>query len=211
MSSNKTRKQLMAVVMTLAWAVALDIGAATAKEAARTGKEVVDAVCGNCHVSGKDGSPKIGDKQAWSRRAEGGLGSLTQHALKGIRKMPAHGGNQDISDFEIQRAITHMVNLSGGNWTEPTNKKAKTADRSGKDIVNMQCIKCHKAGTNGAPKLGDREAWIPRAVNGMDALVRSSINGHGGMPARGGMANLTDTEMREAVIYMFDQSIKGPH
>jgi cytochrome c5 len=211
MSSNKTRKQLMAVVMTLTWALTLNIGAATAKAAERTGKEVVDAVCGNCHTSGKDGSPKIGDKQAWSRRAENGLGALTQHALKGIRKMPAHGGNQDVSDFEIQRAITHMVNQSGGNWTEPTNKKTKTADRSGKDIVNMQCIKCHKAGTNGAPKLGDRDAWIPRAVNGMDALVRSSINGHGGMPARGGMANLTDAEMREAVIYMFDQSIKGPH
>ncbi|MBI5921254.1 MAG: cytochrome c5 family protein [Betaproteobacteria bacterium] len=211
MSSNKTRKQLMAVVMALIWALVLDIGTALAKEAERSGKDVVDAVCGNCHNSGKDGAPKIGNKQAWSQRTANGLGALTQHALKGIRKMPAHGGNPDVSDFEIQRAITHMVNLSGGNWTEPTNKKAKTADRSGKDIVNMQCIKCHKTGVNGAPKLGDRDAWIPRAVNGMDALVRSAINGHGGMPARGGMANLTDTEMREAVIYMFDQSIKGPH
>jgi len=211
MSSNKTRKQLMAVVMALIWALVLDIGTASAKEAERSGKDVVDAVCGNCHNSGKDGAPKIGNKQAWSQRTANGLGALTQHALKGIRKMPAHGGNPDVSDFEIQRAITHMVNLSGGNWTEPTNKKAKTADRSGKDIVNMQCIKCHKTGVNGAPKLGDRDAWIPRAVNGMDALVRSAINGHGGMPARGGMANLTDTEMREAVIYMFDQSIKGPH
>lgn len=201
----------MATVVALSWALALNFGTASAKEADRSGKDVVDAVCGHCHNSGKDGAPKIGDKQAWSRRAEAGLGALTQHALKGIRKMPAHGGNQDLSDFEIQRAITHMVNLSGGSWTEPTNKKAKTADRSGKDIVNMQCIKCHKAGTNGAPKLGDRDAWIPRAVNGMDALVRSAINGHGGMPARGGMASLTDSEMREAVIYMFDQSIKGPH
>ena len=211
MISNTTRKQLMATAMTLICTLSLNAEAASAKGRERTGMEVVEAVCGNCHKTGANGAPKIGDKQAWSRRAENGLAALTQHALKGIRKMPAHGGNQDVSDFEIQRAITHMVNQSGGNWTEPTNKKTKTADRSGKDIVNMQCIKCHKAGTNGAPKLGDRDAWIPRAVNGMDALVRSSINGHGGMPARGGMANLTDAEMREAVIYMFDQSIKGPH
>lgn len=199
----------MATVLAMTCALGLGASAASAKSGERTGAEVVDSVCGNCHKTGANGAPKIGDKQAWSQRASHGLEALTQNALKGIRKMPAHGGNMEISDFEIQLAITHMVNLSGGNWIEPTNKKAKTAERAGKDIVQMQCVKCHKAGVNGAPKIGDRNAWIPRAVNGMDALVRSAINGHGGMPARGGMANLTDAEMRDAVIYMFDQSIKA--
>lgn len=209
MISNKTRKQLVATAMALTCMLALHAGTASAKDGERTGMEVVEAVCGNCHKSGANGAPKIGDKQAWSQRSANGLGALTQHALKGIRKMPAHGGNPDASDFEIQRAITTMVNLSGGNWIEPTNKKAKTAARAGKDIVPAQCVKCHKTGVNGAPRIGDRAAWIPRAVNGMDALVRSAINGHGGMPARGGMASLTDAEMRDAVIYMFDQSIKA--
>jgi cytochrome c5 len=36
-------------------------------------------------------------------------------------------------------------------------------------------------------------------------VVRSAINGHGGMPARGGMASLTDAEMRNAVIYMMNK------
>lgn len=208
MNSNTTLKQLM--IAALACTLTIGVAAASAKGGERTGAEVVDAVCGNCHKTGADGAPKIGDKQAWSKRTAGGLGALTQHALKGIRKMPAHGGNPDVSDFEIQRAITHMVNLSGGDWIEPTNKKGKTAERAGKDIVQAQCVKCHKTGVNGAPRIGDRAAWIPRAVTGMDALVRSAINGHGGMPARGGVASLTDAEMREAVIYMFDQSIKAP-
>ena len=78
---------------------------------------------------------------------------------------------------------------------------------SGKKIVEMQCIKCHGTGEYGSPKIGDRAAWIPRMKYGVDALVLSAIRGHGGMPARGGMAALTDPEVREAVIYMFSQGI----
>lgn len=204
MNSNRIVIQLIAIAAT----TALTLTAAWAKSGDRSGKEVVDAVCSNCHQSGANGAPRIGDKQAWSQRTSRGIDALTKNALKGIRKMPAHGGNPDVSDFEIQRAITHMINLSGGNWIEPTNKTGKTAARAGKDIVQAQCVKCHKEGKNGAPKIGDRDAWIPRASTGVDALVRSAINGHGGMPARGGMANLTDAEMRSAIIYMFDQSVK---
>ena len=171
----------------------------------RSGKDVVDSVCANCHAKGTDGAPKIGDKQAWSQRAAQGIDSLTQHALKGIRKMPAHGGNAKLNDFEIQRAITYMVNQSGGNWVEPTDKRTKVADRSGKAIVEAHCVKCHKTGVNGAPKIGDRAAWIPRGANGFDALVRSAINGHGGMPPRGGAAAYTDAELREAVVYMYNE------
>lgn len=209
MISNKTRNRLMATAMALTCTLALNAGMASAKGGERTGTEVVEAVCGNCHKTGANGAPKIGDKQAWSKRMSRGIDALTQSALKGIRKMPAHGGNPDVSDFEIQRAITTMVNLSGGNWIEPTNKKDRNADRSGKEIVELRCVKCHKTGKNGAPRIGDRAAWIPRAANGMDALVRSAIHGHGGMPPRSGMADITDTEMREAVIYLFDQSIKA--
>ena len=171
----------------------------------RSGKEVVEAVCANCHAKGTDGAPRIGDKQAWLPREARGIDSLTQSALKGIRKMPAHGGNPKVSDFEIQRAITYMVNQSGGNWVEPTDKKSKVADRTGKAIVEAHCVKCHKNGTNGAPKIGDRSAWIPRAANGFDALVRSAINGHGGMPPRGGAAAYTDLELRDAIVYMYNE------
>lgn len=209
MRSNKVLMPMIKTAVALTLTLALTHTSAWARSGDRSGMEVVDAVCSKCHKSGADGAPKIGDQQAWSKRTSRGIDALTQTALKGIRKMPAHGGNPGVSDYEIQRAITAMVNLSGGNWIEPTNKTGKTADRLGKDIVQTQCVKCHKTGTNGAPRIGDRAAWIPRAVNGMDALVRSAINGHGGMPARGGMASLTDAEMRDAIVYMFDQSIKA--
>ena len=179
---------------------------ARAQGGERSGEEVVDAVCSACHATGgANGAPKIGDKHAWNKLASRGLSSLTQSALKGIRKMPAHGGNPAVSDLEIGRAITYMVNQSGGHWTEPINKKSPPADRRGEQIVRSQCVKCHQNGDGGAPKIGDRAAWIPRAAQGLDAVVRSAIKGHGGMPARGGMADLTDAEMRKAIIYMLNQ------
>jgi hypothetical protein len=56
----------------------------------------------------------------------------------------------------------------------------------------------------GAPRIGDRAAWTPRLTQGLDYLVHSAIKGHGGMPARGGMADATDVEIRSAIVYMFN-------
>jgi len=199
----KTPLHLIAL---LALAAAALPSAARAQSTSLSGKEVVDAICAQCHASGAKGAPKIGDKQAWSKRASRGLSSLTDNALKGIRQMPAHGGNNSLSDMEIKRAVAYMVNQSGGKWREPVDKSAPPAPRTGAQIVKAQCIKCHESGKGGAPKIGDRDAWIPRLKNGLDNTVRSAINGHGGMPARGGLADLTDAEMRSAVIYLF----RGP-
>ena len=182
---------------------------ANAQHVDRTGKEVVDAQCIACHGSGAAGAPKIGDNRAWAKRAKQGLTGLTKNALAGIRKMPPHGGNPDLSDTEIERAITYMVNESGGHWAEPVSRTSKTPERSGAEVVRTQCMKCHETGVGGAPKIGDRDAWTPRVKQGFDGVVRSAIQGHGGMPPRGGMANLTDSEIRAAVIYMFNPPAAG--
>jgi len=200
----RARKLMIPAAMLALWTqfAAVDAGAQGSE---RSGKDVVEAVCAACHGTGVNGAPKIGDKPAWSKLASRGLSSLTQSALKGVRKMPAHGGSAAVSDLEISRAITHMVNQSGGHWAEPISKKSPPAARSGEQIVKTQCGKCHQTGEGGAPKIGDRAAWIPRAAPGLDAVVRSAIKGHGGMPARGGMPDLTDAELRKATIYMLNQ------
>ena len=87
---------------------------------------------------------------------------------------------------------------------------AEPKERSGGEVVAMRCVQCHGTGVAGAPKIGDRAAWIDRASKGIDTLVRSAIKGHGQMPARGGMADLTDPEMRAAVSHMIEVSLKPP-
>lgn len=188
----------------------LAFGASLAFGAERTGQQVVAETCGNCHATGEKGAPKLGDKNAWAKRASQGLSELTQHALKGIREMPPHGGAAGLSDFEIQKAITYMVNLSGGKWIEPTNKAVPPVARTGEQVVKARCFECHQAGLNGAPKIGDRDAWTARVKRGLDVVVNSAIHGHGAMPARGGLPDLTDAELRGAVIYMFTQSTAAP-
>lgn len=174
-----------------------------AQTSERSGKQVVDTVCAKCHVKGEAGAPKIGDKQAWRERAQQGLGGLTEHAITGLRKMPAHGGQKDLSDLELGRAITFMVNQSGGKWIEPTSASELAAVRTGKQVVDLQCSKCHATGERGAPKIGDRDAWIPILKQGVDNAVNIAIHGHGGMKPRGERADLKDEELRNAILYMF--------
>jgi cytochrome c5 len=201
------RRALMLCVATAVAAWAGSAGAAQPAE--RSGKQVYDQVCSHCHGSGVNGAPKIGDRKAWGPRSEQGLNSLTQHAIEGIRNMPPHGGNFKLTDIEIERGITYMVNRSGGHWVEPTSRTMPVANRTGEEIVKARCVECHGSGKMGAPRIGDKDAWIPRLKPGFDSLVRSAINGHGAMPPRGGLANLTDAELRSAISYMVDQSLRA--
>ncbi len=199
-------KQLIAV---LGFSLAASVTAqtASAQSGERGGKEVVEAVCSSCHSTGVNSAPKIGDKKAWAKLESRGLTGLTEIALKGIRKMPAHGGNLALGDTDIERAITYMVNQSGGHWIEPTSKATPALERSGMRIVQAQCTKCHQTGVDGAPKIGDQAAWIPHLKQGLETAVFSAINGHGPMPARGGMADLTDSETRAAIVFMVNQGV----
>lgn len=129
---------------------------------------------------------------------------LTRHALDGIRQMPAHGGQAQLSDLEIARAITYMVNKSGGDWVAPASTDALATDKPGREIVEAYCGECHGSGEGGAPRIGDKEAWIPRLQHGIPYAVHAAVTGHGGMPPRGGAADLTDREIRNAIIYMFN-------
>lgn len=175
--------------------------------AERSGKEVVESTCAACHTSGKDGAPKIGDQAEWSKRASKGLDKLTANAITGVRNMPAHGGQAKLSDVEMSRAVAFMV--SGGKAADTNKAYSSPQTRSGAQIVQDRCQSCHAEGKNKAPKLGDMDAWKPRLKNGVDPLVKSAINGHNNMPARGGMADLSDAEMRAAVEHMVAQTGGG--
>lgn len=182
------------------------LGMTVAHSAERSGESVVNEVCVTCHKHGEKGAPIIGDKKAWVKRKTLGLTNLTQHALEGIRNMPSHGGNAGLNRTDLEHAIIYMVNQSGGNWIEPVNKEGHRKTRTGEQVVKAKCGECHLTGKDGAPKIGDRDAWVGRVSQGLEKVVASGIHGRGAMPARGGMTDLSDTEMQAAVIYMFNQS-----
>jgi cytochrome c5 len=93
----------------------------------QSGEAVFKAVCAACHATGAAGAPKVGDAGAWSARISQGFDTLKEHALKGFRGMPAKGGNPDLDDVEVERAIVYMANQSGAKFKEPEVKAAPAA------------------------------------------------------------------------------------
>lgn len=170
---------------------------------ARSGEELYKAVCSACHDSGAAGAPKMGDKAAWGKRIGVGLDVLVKTAKAGKNAMPPNGGS-DASEVELTRAIVYMTNKSGANFKEPAGgAKAASSDRSGEQIIKESCLKCHETGDKGAPKITDKAAWSQRLSKGVDAVTKTVIRGHGNMPARGGMADVTDAELKGAITELF--------
>jgi cytochrome c5 len=97
-------------------------GAAGAR-ASMSGEQVFQAICKTCHEPGIAGAPKVGDKTAWAGPIKKGYETLVQHALNGFQEagkvMPPRGGNPDLSDVEVERALVYMANRSGASFKEP--------------------------------------------------------------------------------------------
>lgn len=91
--------------------------------ALKAGADVYNAACAACHGTGAAGAPKFGDAGAWGPRIKQGFDTLVSHAIKGIRAMPAKGGNPDLDDVEVARAVAHMANSAGASFKEPEAKK----------------------------------------------------------------------------------------
>ena len=86
----------------------------------KTGAEVYETVCSDCHGTGKHDAPVFGDRKRWGKLVREGLNDLVPAALGGIRKMPAMGGNPALTDLEVARGVVHMANAGGGKFAEPT-------------------------------------------------------------------------------------------
>jgi cytochrome c5 len=84
-----------------------------------------------------------------------------------------------------------------------TAQPARAAEpQSGEAVYEQVCKTCHTPGLLGAPKLGDRAAWKPLIAEGQTMLSRTSIKGIRQMPPKGGRPDLSDLEVRRAVVYM---------
>jgi cytochrome c5 len=187
------------------------IAAPAGPKGALTGEQVYQQVCKTCHEGGLAGAHKLGDQAAWAKVIAQGEKLTVEHAIKGIRAMPAKGGNPDLEDVEVQRGVVFMVNKAGAAWKEPAVPAVAamppvTADsnRTGAQVVAATCGQCHQTGEGGAPRIGDRAAWTKRVKDGYSVVVQSALRGHAGMPARGGLAELSDVEVRRAVEYMMN-------
>jgi cytochrome c5 len=138
--------------------------------ASRTGEEIVKTTCAACHATGALNAPRIGDRNAWGPLIKGGLDDLVQLAIKGIRQMPPRGGNPDLSDTDVARAVVYMANQAGAQFSEPAGGAPAGA----------------AAAVKGAPETGAAPATAaaPTAIAAAPAPA-----GKPAAPAAGGGAN----------------------
>ena len=100
--------------------------------------------------------------------------------------------------------------VAGGSGSTGGTTQVASAAVDGKATYDTTCAVCHVAGVAGAPKLGDKAAWVPRIAQGIDTLYQHAINGYQGtagfMPAKGGNASLADDAIKAAVDHMVKES-----
>lgn len=85
----------------------------------QAGDAIYASTCAACHDAGLAGAPKVGDNAAWGARLAQGYGTVLKHAIEGLNAMPAKGGNPDLDDVEVARAVVFMANKSGASFKEP--------------------------------------------------------------------------------------------
>lgn len=88
-----------------------------------SGETTYKAVCMACHATGVSGSPKLGDRQAWSARIAEGQSVLTAHAYVGLGAMPPKGGKPDLSLEDFASTVVFMANQAGAQWRNPDAKQ----------------------------------------------------------------------------------------
>lgn len=79
------------------------------------GRSVWMNTCRACHLLGVAGAPAVTDYPNWEPRIAKGMRALYKGPLNGIKgengkyKMPPRGGNNRLSDTQIERAAQYMV------------------------------------------------------------------------------------------------------
>jgi cytochrome c5 len=174
-----------------------------------TGEQVFNNVCTNCHGSGALGSPKFKDKKAWGPRIAKGWDTLLTHAFNGFNKMPSRGGEPDLTDIEVARAIAYMANAAGAKFVPVLMKEVEPTPAQlakGKTVYAENCASCHDTGITGAQKLTDVKAWDGLIKQGKKYLYGAAVNGTFGGPAKGGNDKLSDADTKDAVDYMVNEA-----
>jgi cytochrome c5 len=130
----------------------------------------------------------------------------------------AIGGGGDDEDPEQQQEISRQLQARLAPVTHvitsdeelrlataaSAGTSSATASLNGEQVVAQVCGGCHNSGVMNAPKAHDPSQWQPRlaADGGIDGLVAQAIKGKGAMPPRGGSAQLTDQQIRQAIEFM---------
>ncbi|HEU4852369.1 MAG TPA: c-type cytochrome [Telluria sp.] len=181
-----------------------------------TGEAVYTSTCVACHGSGAAGAPKTGDAAGWAPRIAQGYDTVVKHAIEGIRAMPAKGGNPDLDDVEVARAVVFMANQSGAKFNEPALPAAPAAAPSPTPAAAEAALEADAARAAAAPAAAPAvpatAAPAVAAVDGKKVYETSCVACHGagiaGAPKVGDKAAWA-ARIKQGDATLHDHAIKG--
>jgi cytochrome c5 len=94
-----------------------------------SGVETYKAVCSNCHATGLNKAPMVGDKKQWGKLIKEGQAHITSDGYHGFGAMPPKGGKSDLTVSEFSSAVVYMANQAGANWKEPDEAMLKDINK----------------------------------------------------------------------------------
>lgn len=71
------------------------------------GSSIYQQNCRSCHDSGMMGAPKIGHA-----RYRADIDVLVENSINGVGRMPARGGNRNLTDDQVRAVVEYMVEKS---------------------------------------------------------------------------------------------------
>ncbi|GAB1266180.1 c-type cytochrome [Aurantivibrio infirmus] len=66
------------------------------------------------------------------------------------------------------------------------------------------CFSCHGTGWEDAPVVGDPFSWEERKEQGIDILLKHTLEGLNSMPPKGGCAKCTTEELKQLIVWMIE-------
>ena len=171
------------------------------------GKKLYNQLCYSCHDNGANGAPIIGYMPDWKERIKLGKDALVQSAIEGKGMMLPKGGGGMESRAKYASIVDYMVaaveDKEIANSPEMKEQVKRSREISnGFKLYNQVCFDCHNMGKNGAPQLGNKEAWKERSKQDIDTLTKHAIDGHGLMGQKGGSAINSIEGVKSMVMYM---------
>ncbi len=124
--------------------------------------------------------------------------------------------NQNVSEEAADNIIKFLKAKSAKVLNEMKNEpQAATETEStsmevnlenGKSVYGKTCVACHMTGVAGAPSMKDKAKWENIVKKGFDAVYKNANDGftgeNGAMPAKGGCADCSDDDIKDATAYM---------
>jgi cytochrome c5 len=176
----------------------------------RAGKEIVESVCAACHTTGALNAPKMGDTAAWAPLIKQGFDHLTATAIKGIRQMPPRGGNPELTDIEVARAVAYLANQSGAKFAEPAAPKeapTQTAAAPAAAPGAAGAAPAAPAAKGGAPAAGGGDAGKGKATYDA-ACVACHAAGVAGAP-KSGDKEAWAPRLKQGAEALYEAALKG--